>query len=99
MCTQLSASQGNAHGLGTGFFLGTEPDGLLWTNYTSVLTNVGAALHGFHDVMKDISKHYSQKASIEHDLPTATQKLVTTNDCILSSAVALTNGAGKVSVP
>lgn len=44
----------------------------------------------------DISKHYSQKATIEHELPTATQKLVTTNDCILSSVVALTNGAGKV---
>nr|XP_023413023.1 protein phosphatase 1 regulatory subunit 21 isoform X2 [Loxodonta africana] len=73
----------------------TEPDGLLRTNYSSVLTNVGAALHGFHDVMKDISKHYSQKATIEHELPTATQKLITTNDCILSSAVALTNGAGK----
>ncbi|KAM6220778.1 protein phosphatase 1 regulatory subunit 21 isoform 4-T4 [Rhynchocyon petersi] len=74
----------------------TEPDGLLRTNYSSVLTNVGAALHGFHDVMKDISKHYSQKATIEQELPTATQKLVTTNDCILSSAVALTNAAGKI---
>uniref|UniRef100_A0A8C4KZI4 Protein phosphatase 1 regulatory subunit 21 n=1 Tax=Equus asinus TaxID=9793 RepID=A0A8C4KZI4_EQUAS len=74
----------------------TEPDGLLRTNYGSVLTNVGAALRGLHDVMKDISKHYSQKATIEHELPTATQKLVTTNDCILSSVVALTNGAGKI---
>ncbi|XP_032981199.1 protein phosphatase 1 regulatory subunit 21 isoform X2 [Rhinolophus ferrumequinum] len=74
----------------------TEPDGLLRTNYSSVLTNVGAALHGFHDVMKDISKHYSQKATIEHELPTATQKLITTNDCILSSVMALTNGAGKI---
>uniref|UniRef100_A0A8C8TZP9 Protein phosphatase 1 regulatory subunit 21 six-helix bundle domain-containing protein n=1 Tax=Peromyscus maniculatus bairdii TaxID=230844 RepID=A0A8C8TZP9_PERMB len=74
----------------------TDPDGLLRANYTSVLTNLGAALHGFHDVMKDISKHYSQKASIEHELPTATQKLVTTNDCVLSSAMALTNGAGKI---
>uniref|UniRef100_A0A8C7CBD0 Protein phosphatase 1 regulatory subunit 21 n=1 Tax=Neovison vison TaxID=452646 RepID=A0A8C7CBD0_NEOVI len=74
----------------------TEPDGLLRTNYGSVLTNVGAALHGFHDVVKDISKHYSQKATIEHELPTATQKLITTNDCILSSLVALTNGAGKI---
>ncbi|TKC34155.1 hypothetical protein EI555_008792 [Monodon monoceros] len=74
----------------------TEPDGLLRTNYSSVLTHVGAALHGFHDVMKDISKHYSQKATIEHELPTATQKLITTNDCILSSVVALTNGAGKI---
>uniref|UniRef100_A0A2K5V0U6 Protein phosphatase 1 regulatory subunit 21 n=2 Tax=Macaca TaxID=9539 RepID=A0A2K5V0U6_MACFA len=74
----------------------TEPDGLLRANYSSVLTNVGAALHGFHDIMKDISKHYSQKATIEHELPTATQKLITTNDCILSSVVALTNGAGKI---
>ncbi|KAM4867476.1 protein phosphatase 1 regulatory subunit 21 isoform 2-T2 [Thomomys bottae] len=74
----------------------TEPDGLLRTNYSSVLTNVGAALHGFHDIMKDISKHYSQKATIEHELPTATQKLIITNDCILSSIVALTNGAGKI---
>uniref|UniRef100_A0A8C2P3F1 Protein phosphatase 1 regulatory subunit 21 n=1 Tax=Capra hircus TaxID=9925 RepID=A0A8C2P3F1_CAPHI len=70
----------------------TQPDGLLRTNYSSVLTNVGAALHGFHDVMKDISKHYSQKATIELELPTTTQKLITTNDCILSSVVALTNG-------
>ncbi|XP_006744804.1 protein phosphatase 1 regulatory subunit 21 [Leptonychotes weddellii] len=74
----------------------TEPDGLLRTNYGSVLTNVGAALHGFHDVMKDISKHYNQKATIEHELPTATQKLITTNDCILSSVAALTNGAGRI---
>lgn len=44
----------------------------------------------------DISKHYSQKASLEQDVPTATQKLITTNDCILSSVAALTNGAGKV---
>lgn len=44
----------------------------------------------------DISKHYSQKATLEQDVPTATQKLITTNDCILSSVAALTNGAGKV---
>lgn len=44
----------------------------------------------------DISKHYSHKAALEQDLPTATQKLITTNDCILSSVVALTNAAGKV---
>lgn len=39
-------------------FLGTEPDGLLRTNYSSVLTNVGAALHGFHDVMKGKLKSF-----------------------------------------
>lgn len=44
----------------------------------------------------DISKHYSQKATLEQEVPTVTQKLITTNDCILSSVVSLTNGMGKV---
>ncbi|NXU85853.1 PPR21 phosphatase, partial [Xiphorhynchus elegans] len=74
----------------------TNPEGLLRTNYNFVFTNIAASLHGFHDVLKDISKHYSQKATLEQDVPTATQKLITTNDCILSSVAALTNGAGKI---
>ncbi|XP_057876911.1 protein phosphatase 1 regulatory subunit 21 [Melospiza melodia melodia] len=74
----------------------TRPEGLLRTNYNFVFTNIAAGLHGFHDVLKDISKHYSQKAALEQEVPTATQKLITTNDCILSSVAALTNGAGKM---
>ncbi|NWX48658.1 PPR21 phosphatase, partial [Steatornis caripensis] len=74
----------------------TKPEGLLRTNYNLVFTNIATSLHGFHDILKDISKHYSQKATLEQDIPTATQKLITTNDCILSSVVALTNGAGKI---
>ncbi|NXF88663.1 PPR21 phosphatase, partial [Eubucco bourcierii] len=74
----------------------TKPEGVLRTNYNLVFTNIASSLHGFHDVLKDISKHYSQKATLEQDIPTATQKLVTTNDCILSSLVALTNGVGKM---
>ncbi|XP_054678941.1 protein phosphatase 1 regulatory subunit 21 isoform X2 [Grus americana] len=74
----------------------TKPEGLLRTNYNLVFTNIAASLHGFHDILKDISKHYSQKATLEQDVPTATQKLITTNDCILSSVVALTNGVGKI---
>ncbi|XP_068796137.1 protein phosphatase 1 regulatory subunit 21 isoform X6 [Struthio camelus] len=74
----------------------TKPEGLLRTNYSFVFTNIAASLHGFHDILKDISKHYSQKATLEQELPTTTQKLITTNDCILSSVVALTNGVGKI---
>uniref|UniRef100_A0A8C5TQC4 Protein phosphatase 1 regulatory subunit 21 n=1 Tax=Malurus cyaneus samueli TaxID=2593467 RepID=A0A8C5TQC4_9PASS len=74
----------------------TKPEGLLRTNYNFVFTNIAASLHGFHDILKDISKHYSQKATLEQEVPTATQKLITTNDCILSSVAALTNGAGKM---
>uniref|UniRef100_A0A8D2PTB3 Protein phosphatase 1 regulatory subunit 21 n=1 Tax=Zosterops lateralis melanops TaxID=1220523 RepID=A0A8D2PTB3_ZOSLA len=76
--------------------LPSKPEGLLRTNYNSVFTNIAASLHGFHDILKDISKHYSQKAALEQEVPTATQKLITTNDCILSSVAALTNGAGKM---
>ncbi|XP_023778731.1 protein phosphatase 1 regulatory subunit 21 [Cyanistes caeruleus] len=74
----------------------TRPEGILRTNYDFVFTNIAASLHGFHDILKDISKHYSQKAALEQEVPTATQKLITTNDCILSSVAALTNGAGKM---
>ncbi|NWU70787.1 PPR21 phosphatase, partial [Pterocles burchelli] len=74
----------------------TKPEGLLRTNYNVVFTNIAASLHGFNDILKDIAKHYSQKATLEQDIPTATQKLITTNDCILSSVVALTNGVGKI---
>ncbi|NWY71684.1 PPR21 phosphatase, partial [Erithacus rubecula] len=74
----------------------TRPEGLLRTNYNFVFTNIATSLHGFHDILKDISKHYSQKAALEQEVPTATQKLITTNDCILSSVAALTNGAGKM---
>ncbi|KAG2467481.1 PPR21 phosphatase, partial [Polypterus senegalus] len=39
--------------------------------------------------------HYTQKAALEQELPTLTQKLKTTNECILSSLVSLTNVTGK----
>ncbi|XP_037988600.1 protein phosphatase 1 regulatory subunit 21 isoform X2 [Motacilla alba alba] len=74
----------------------TRPEGLLRTNYNFVFTNIAASLHGFHDILKDISKHYSQKAALEQEVPTATQKLITTNNCILVSVAALTNGTGKM---
>ncbi|KAL7987237.1 hypothetical protein Chor_006156 [Crotalus horridus] len=66
----------------------TKADHLLRTNFSSVFTCIASSLNGFHEVMKDISKHFSQKATLEHELPIATQKLITTNDCILSSLIA-----------
>ncbi|XP_078413354.1 protein phosphatase 1 regulatory subunit 21 isoform X2 [Cetorhinus maximus] len=74
----------------------TKPEMLLQTNYNVVFTQLAACLHSLHDVMKDISKHYSQKVSLEQELPTITQKLKNTNDCILSSVVALSNVTGKI---
>lgn len=74
----------------------TKSEGLLRNNYSSIYTQISAALHGLHDVTKELSKHYNQKAALEQELPTATEKLRTTNDCILSSVVALSNAVGKI---
>uniref|UniRef100_A0A6Q2XVY4 Protein phosphatase 1 regulatory subunit 21 n=1 Tax=Esox lucius TaxID=8010 RepID=A0A6Q2XVY4_ESOLU len=47
-------------------------------------------------VSVEMSKHYSQKASLEQELPTVTQKLRTTNECLLASLGSLTNSTGKI---
>lgn len=45
----------------------------------------------------ELSKHYSQKVALEQELPNITQKLRTTNECLLSSLASLTNNTHKVS--
>ncbi|XP_028676031.1 protein phosphatase 1 regulatory subunit 21 [Erpetoichthys calabaricus] len=74
----------------------TKPQALPPANYNAVFTQLAACLHGLQDVTKDLSKHYTQKAALEQELPTLTQKLKTTNECILSSLVSLTNVTGKI---
>ncbi|XP_041107699.1 protein phosphatase 1 regulatory subunit 21 isoform X1 [Polyodon spathula] len=74
----------------------TKPEAILQANSSAVFTQLAACLHGLQDVMKDVSKHYSQKAILEQELPTVTQKLQTTNECILTSLVSLSNVTGKI---
>ncbi|XP_071996421.1 protein phosphatase 1 regulatory subunit 21 [Engystomops pustulosus] len=74
----------------------TKPEGLLKANYGSILTQICDSLRGLHEIMKDLSKRYSHKAALEQELPGATDKLKTTNDCILSSLVALTSATNKI---
>uniref|UniRef100_A0A3Q2DVR6 Protein phosphatase 1 regulatory subunit 21 n=1 Tax=Cyprinodon variegatus TaxID=28743 RepID=A0A3Q2DVR6_CYPVA len=65
--------------------------------YTSaVFTQLAASLHSLHDAVKEMSKHYNQKASIEQELPTVTQKLSTTTECLLGSLGSLTSVTGKI---
>lgn len=47
-------------------------------------------------VFPEMSKHYNQKASLEQELPTVTQKLSTTSECLLGSLGSLTSSTGKV---
>uniref|UniRef100_A0A673Y738 Protein phosphatase 1 regulatory subunit 21 n=1 Tax=Salmo trutta TaxID=8032 RepID=A0A673Y738_SALTR len=55
-----------------------------------------ACLHSLHDAVKEMSTHYSQKASLEQELSTVTQKLRTTNECLLASLGSLTSSTGKI---
>lgn len=44
----------------------------------------------------EVSKHYNAKVSLEHQLPTATQRLKTTDECVVSSLISLVTCTGKV---
>ncbi|KAM9364686.1 protein phosphatase 1 regulatory subunit 21 isoform 2-T2 [Pholidichthys leucotaenia] len=66
------------------------------TNTSAVFTQLAACLHSLHDAIKEMSKHYNQKAGIEQELPTVTQKLRTTTECLLGSLGSLTSVTGKI---
>ncbi|KAG5831354.1 hypothetical protein ANANG_G00302870 [Anguilla anguilla] len=72
-----------------------RPDALSQSSSTAVFTQLAACLHGLQDAMRELSKHYSVKVTLEQELPTVTQKLSTTNECLLSSLVSLTSCSGK----
>ncbi|TNN50379.1 Protein phosphatase 1 regulatory subunit 21 [Liparis tanakae] len=63
---------------------------------SAVFTQLAACLHSLHDAIKEMSKHYNQKASLEQELPTITQKLCTTTECLLGSLGSLTSCTGKI---
>ncbi|XP_072565851.1 protein phosphatase 1 regulatory subunit 21 [Paramormyrops kingsleyae] len=73
-----------------------RPVALPQSSSTAVFTQLAACLHGLQDAVKETSKHYTQKATLELELPTATEKLRTTNECLISSLCCLSNCTGKI---
>nr|XP_061794287.1 protein phosphatase 1 regulatory subunit 21-like isoform X3 [Nerophis lumbriciformis] len=73
-----------------------RPDGMPQSSNSAVFTQLSACLHSLNDAVKEMSKHYNQKASLEQELPTASQKLFTTTECLLGSLGSLTNSTGKI---
>ncbi|KAF6723742.1 Protein phosphatase 1 regulatory subunit 21 [Oryzias melastigma] len=71
-------------------------DAMPQTSISAVFTQLAACLHSLHDSVKEMSKHYNQKASLEQELPTITQKLCTTTECLLGSLCSLTSSTGKI---
>ncbi|XP_038848358.1 protein phosphatase 1 regulatory subunit 21-like isoform X1 [Salvelinus namaycush] len=71
-------------------------DAMPQSSCSAVFTQLAACLHSLHDAVKEMSKHYSQKAGLEQQLPTVTQKLCTTNECLLASLGMFTNTTDKI---
>ncbi|XP_076599346.1 protein phosphatase 1 regulatory subunit 21 isoform X2 [Chaetodon auriga] len=71
-------------------------DAMPQSSTSAVFTQLAACLHSLHDAIKEMSKHYNQKASLEQELPTVTQKLCTTTECLLGSLGSLTSSTGKI---
>ncbi|CAH1793023.1 unnamed protein product [Owenia fusiformis] len=66
-------------------------------NHSAMFSKLSSAVTHLHEVIKDVSKHYNAKVTQEHQLPTATQKLKTTDECVVSSLVSLVACTGKFS--
>ncbi|KAK2921993.1 protein phosphatase 1 regulatory subunit 21 isoform X1 [Channa argus] len=73
-----------------------QPNAVPQSSVSAVFTQLAACLHSLHDAIKEMSKHYHQKANLEQELPTITQKLCTTTECLLGSLSSLTSSTGKI---
>ncbi|XP_064622377.1 protein phosphatase 1 regulatory subunit 21-like [Lineus longissimus] len=69
----------------------------LRANQMRMFSLLSEAAADFHEAVKEVSKHYNSKVSLEHQLPTATQKLKTTDECVVSSLISLVTTTGKLS--
>lgn len=73
-----------------------QQDGLPQSSTSAVFTQLAAFLHSLHDAIREMSKHYNQKAALEQEMPTVTQKLCTTTECLVGSLGSLTIVTGKI---
>ncbi|KAM7408918.1 hypothetical protein PAMA_002573 [Pampus argenteus] len=76
--------------------LSVRQDAMPQSSTSAVFTQLAGCLHILHDTVKEMSKHYNQKAGLEQELPTVTQKLCTTTECLLGSLGSLNSSTGKI---
>ncbi|XP_053375955.1 protein phosphatase 1 regulatory subunit 21-like isoform X1 [Mercenaria mercenaria] len=67
------------------------------TNHPRMFSILCNYLTDLHEVVREVSKHYNAKVSLEHQMPTATQRLKTTDECVVSSLISLVTSTGKFS--
>eukprot|EP00118_Oscarella_pearsei_P024070 m.297754 g.297754 ORF g.297754 m.297754 type:complete len:580 (+) comp40775_c1_seq27:1376-3115(+) len=66
-------------------------------NLPAVFKKFHLSIEQLNQTYKNLSSYYSSKVALEHQLPTAGQRLRTTDECILSSLTATINATGKIS--
>ncbi|XP_014680218.1 PREDICTED: protein phosphatase 1 regulatory subunit 21-like isoform X2 [Priapulus caudatus] len=66
-------------------------------NQPRMLEQLALTVQDLNDKVKDLSKVYKSKILLEHQLPTASKKLRTTNECLVSSLISLVTCTGKIS--
>ncbi|XP_052106743.1 protein phosphatase 1 regulatory subunit 21-like [Mytilus californianus] len=66
-------------------------------NHPRFFTLLCQVLKDLDHAVRDVSKHYNSKVSLEHQLPTASQKLKTTDECVVSSLISLVTCTSKLS--
>uniref|UniRef100_T1JJQ3 Protein phosphatase 1 regulatory subunit 21 n=1 Tax=Strigamia maritima TaxID=126957 RepID=T1JJQ3_STRMM len=62
-----------------------------------LLSMLVRSLSDLHNTIKEASVYYNARVSIEHQLPTTTQKLKSTDECVLSSMISLVTFTAKLS--
>lgn len=70
--------------------------GIVLANYSTSFSLLTSSLQDFHECVKVLSMHFQSKVSLEHQLPTATQTLKSTDECIVSSLVSLVTVTAKI---
>ncbi|GFN85612.1 protein phosphatase 1 regulatory subunit 21-like [Plakobranchus ocellatus] len=66
------------------------------SSHGKFFTGLSKALDDLHAAVKDVSKHYNSKVSLEHQLPTATKELKRTDECVVASLISLVTNTGKM---
>ncbi|GFS06991.1 protein phosphatase 1 regulatory subunit 21-like [Elysia marginata] len=82
-------------------FLQSEPAGSQVlshprSSHAKFFTGLSKSMEDLHTAIKEVSKHYNSKVSLEHQLPTATKELKRTDECVVASLISLVTNTGKM---
>ncbi|CAL1533859.1 unnamed protein product [Lymnaea stagnalis] len=66
------------------------------SSHAKFFSGLCKSLNDLHEAIKEVSKHYNSKVSLEHQLPTATKELKRTDECVVASLISLVTNTGKM---